>query len=111
MDSFGVFSGNDKEGGAGVENTGSALESGILTINRDFECTLPEALLIDVREGNERVGVELCLVKTSKRDLAIIKTIGNSGNLVRSDSLADQSVLRERLDRGQDALVGKGGLS
>lgn len=69
--------------------------------------TLPEAILVDILEGDEGVLVELGRVKTSKCNLSIIKTIGNSGNLVRRGGLFDQSLLRKSLDRGRDTLVGK----
>ena len=107
VDGFGISGGSDNEGGAGVEDGGAALEPEVLVTNGHGEITLPEAVLVDVLEGNEGVRVELGLVKTSKRDLAIIETIGNSGNLVGRDGFADQPLLRKSLNRRRDTLVGK----
>ena len=110
MDGFGVRLGSNNEGGTGVEDGGAALKPKILVINGRGEGALPEAVRVNVLEGDEGVGVELGLVKTSERNLPIIETIRNSGNLVRRDGLLDQSLLRKRLDRGRNVLVGKGRL-
>ena len=110
MDRFGISGGSNNEGGASVEDGSAAFESEVLAINGRGEIALPEAVLVDVLEGGKSVGIELGGVKTSESNLAIIGTVGNSGKLVRRDGLVDQSLLRERLDGGQDTLVGKGGL-
>ena len=107
VESLGVISRSKDEGGTGVEDGATALESEIRAINGNGEFGLPETVLVDVLEGDEGFGVELGLVKTSKCNLSIIETVGNSGNLVRRDGLFDQSMLRKRLDGGRDTLVGK----
>lgn len=108
VNSLDVGGGSDDESGAGVEDGSAALESDVLTANgHSGEVALPETVRVDVRDGNEGLGVELGLVKTSERNLAVVATVGNSGDLVRRDGCADQPILCERLDGGQDTLVGK----
>ena len=110
VDGSSVGSRGDNESGTGVEDGGAALESEICTINRCGEITLPETVRVDVLEGNEGLGVDLGLVDTTERDLAIVETVGNSGDLVRRDGIGDQPILSERLDGGRDGLVREGGL-
>ena len=110
MDGRSVCGGSDNEGGASVEDSGATLESEVIAINRCGERTLPETIRVDVLEGDEGLGVEFGLVETSERDLAVVETVGNSGDLVRCDGLFDQLLLRKRFNRGRDALLGKGGL-
>ena len=110
VEGLGVISRSKDEGGTSVEDSATALESEIRIINGNGEVGLPETVLVDVIEGNEGLGVELGLVKTSECNLSIIETVGNSRNLVRRDGLFDQSMLRKRLDGGRDTLVGKGRL-
>lgn len=106
-----VVGGSKDEGGAGVEDGRAGNESKILTIDSDGECGLPETLRVDVIDGDEAVGIEFGLVKSSECDFAIVKTIGDTRDLVRCDGLTDQSLLRERFDGGQDTLVREGRLS
>ena len=110
MDSCGVSGGSDNEGGTSVEDGSAALESEVLAINRRGERALPETLLVDILEGDEGLGVELGLVETSERNLAVVATVGDSGELVRRDGLFDQPLLRKGLNRSRDTLFGKGGL-
>ena len=105
-----VALGNDHQGCASVEDGGASLESEILTLDRSCEWSLPETLLVDVVDGDKSIGIEFGLVKTSKRDFAIIETVGNTRDLVRRNSLADQSLFRQSFDRSKNALVGKGRL-
>jgi len=107
MDGLGVRARSDNEGGTGVKDGSAALESEVLATNGRREITLPKTVLVDVLEGDEGVRVELGLVKASERDLAVIETVGDSGNLVGRDGLTDQPLLREGLHGGRDTLVGK----
>jgi len=109
MDCLGVSVRSDNEGGAGVEDGGAAVQSEALSIDGHGETTLPETVLVDVIEGDKGASVVLGLVKTSERDLAIVETVGKSGNLVRRDGLADQPFLGKNLNRGREALVGNTG--
>ena len=108
MDSSDISRGSDDEAGTGVEDSRAASEDGLPT-NGNGGCTLPESDLVGVLEGDEGAGVELGTVQPSERNLAVVETVGESGNLVRCDGLADQPLLRESLNRSQDALCGKGG--
>jgi len=110
MDGGGVSGGSDNEGGASVEDGSAALESEVLSINRRGETTLPETVRVDVLEADESLGVELGLVETSERNLAVVETVGNSGDLVRRDGLVDQLLLRKGFNRSRDTLIGEGGL-
>jgi hypothetical protein len=95
---------NDKRG-AGVEDGGAAVESGVRAVDGDgAEGALPEALRVDVVEGDERVGVELGGVETAEGDLAIVLLVGETRDLVRYDRVVDQACLGKRLGRGEDTL-------
>ena len=112
VDGFGISLWNIEEGATGVENGCATFESEILVVNGHCgETSLPESILVDVRHGDEGLGVELGLVKASGRNLAVVETIGKPGNFVRSDGFLDQPLFRKRLDWGQDLRYGrKGGL-
>ena len=99
MYGFDVSGGSNNKDSAGVKDGGAALESETLATYGHGERSFPEAFFIDVLDGDEGFRVEFGTVETSKGDLAIIEAVGNSGNLVRRDSLADQPLLRESFDR------------
>ena len=100
VDDFCISLWNIEEGGTGVENGGATSEPEILAVNGRGETNLPEPPLVDVRHGDEGLGVKLGLVKASECNLAIVETIGEPGNFVRSDGFLDQSLFRKGLDRG-----------
>ena len=108
VDGLDVSVGGINEGGAGVKDGGAVLESEVLATYGHGERSFPVAVLVDVLEGNEGLRVEFGTVETSERNLAIVEPVGNSGKLVRRDGLADQPLLRKRLDRGRDTLFGNG---
>jgi len=97
VDGLGVSVGSDDEGGASVEDGGAAIQSEALSVDGHGETALPETVPIDVLEGDKGASVVLGLVKTSKRNLTVVETVGKSGNLVRRDGLADQPFLGENL--------------
>ena len=110
VDGLGVGVGSDDEGGASVEDGGAAIQSEALSVDGHGETTFPEAVLIDILEGNKGASVVLGLVKTSERNFTIVETVGKPGNLVRRDGLADQPFLGKNLNRSREALVGDSGL-
>jgi len=110
MEGHGVIERSEDESGTSVKDGGAALESEVLAISGCGEFALPETEFVDILEGDEGFGVELGLIKTPKRDLTIVGTIGKPGNLIRRDCLVDQSLLRKRLNRCRNTLVGNGGL-
>lgn len=108
MDSLRVSIGSDDEGGAGVEDGGAVLEPEVLAVHGDGHSALPEAILVDVVEGDEGVWVELGLVEAAKGNLAIVLLVGKAGDLERRDCVVDQSSLCERLDRRKCLLLREG---
>ena len=100
MYGFDVSGGSNNKDGASVKDGGAALESETLTTYGHGERSFPETFFIDVLDGDEGLRVEFGTVETSERDLAIIEAVGNSRNLVRRDSLANQPLLRKSFDRG-----------
>lgn len=103
----GVGSGSDDESGAGVEDGGAALETEVLAADGDGHVALPEALRVDVVEGDERRGVELGVVETAKGDLAVVLRVVETRDLVRGNGIRDEAVLRQSLDGCQGLLLGE----
>lgn len=108
MDGLSISLRSDDEGGAGVKDGSAALETRVLAINGEVHGALPEALLVDVVEGDESVGVELGRVETTKGDFTIVLAIGETRDLVGGDSILDEVVLCQRLDGSEGLLLGQG---
>ena len=104
MDGIGVRGGSDNNGGSGAP-----FEFEVLVTNVRGDDTIPATILVGVLGGDEGCRVNLGLVKTSERNLTILDAVGKLGNTVRRDGLADQPVLRKRLNGARDAF-GKAGL-
>lgn len=77
-----VIIGCNDERGAGVENGGAALEAEILAADGDGHVALPEALFVDVVEGDKCRGVELGVVEPAEGDLAIVLLVVEARDLV-----------------------------
>ena len=105
---FGVYYAVDKADAyrARIEDGRAPGEPRALPAGGDrVERRLPEALLVDVLEGDEGVRIELGLVETAERDLTIVLLVSDTGDLVRGDGIGDEAGLSKGFDGGQGLLL------
>jgi len=111
VDGLGVSLGSDDEGGAGIEDGALALETRVFAV--DFNTghgSLPEAILADVINSLKGRSVEFRWVETAESDFTVVLVVSNTGDLVRGDSVLDETLFGKSLDGSESLLFGEGRL-
>src|SRR5713226_3976615 len=111
VDNLSIRCGHDQEGGASIQDRGTALQTKILSIYRySIERPLPKAFLVDIVKRDQGVLVKFTGVQPSQRGFAIVFLIGETRKLERNYRFFNLACFGERFHGGQCFLFREGTL-
>lgn len=105
MQSSSIRSRRNNERSTRIKNRSASREPKIFPTHRRSKRHLPEPILVHIRNRHERRRVDLRLVNSAKRDLAVVLPVRETRDLVARDRGLDETGFGERLGGSVDFLV------